>query len=279
MLRANGRARTALALGLLVSLFAACSLTVDLEGYSGGKLDSGAIDSGAVDARDTGADTTVADGLADSMDTAVADADAAADTTVDSAIDILDTAADTESDTATDSAPDGDAGPGCHPVINEVVTGLALPGSATDEFVELYNPCPSAISLSTWKIAYRSSAGASESTLAALTGSIPAGGYLFLASTGGYFSKTPYTPDATFSSGLAGAGGGIGLRDDKGALVDSLAWGDAVVGHPFAETTKKAAATTSAPPGQGLARTPNGKDTNDNSADFAAATPTPKAAN
>lgn len=61
--------------------------------------------------------------------------------------------------------------------------------------------------------------------------------------------------------------------------MDALAWGDAVAGHPFVETTKKAAASTSAPPGQGLARTPNGKDTNDNSADFAAATPTPKAAN
>ncbi len=278
MLRANGRA--VLALGLLVSLFAACSLTVDLEGYAGGTKDAGAVDAGS-DA-DTGAqtDTTVFDGAADSRaDSLGADADAA-DSLVDSLVDSsADTAGDVEVDAATDGPVDGDAGPSCHPVINEVVTGLALPGSATDEFVELYNPCPTAISIATWKIAYRSSAGASESTLAALTGSLPSGGYLLLASTGGYFSKTPYTPDATFSSGLAGAGGGIGLRDDKGALVDSLAWGDAVVGHPFAETTKKAAASTSAPPGQGLARTPNGKDTNDNSADFAAATPTPKAAN
>ena len=278
MLRANGRARTVLALGLMVSLFAACSLAVDLEGYSGGTADTGGRDSGTLDAREVGTDTTVSDGPVDSKaDSELVDADATPDTAVDSST--VDTATDSGSDVAIDSAPDGDAGPGCHPVINEVVTGLALPGSATDEFVELYNPCSSAIVLSAWKIAYRSSGGTSESTLAALTGTIPAGGYLFLASAGGYFSKTPYTPDATFSSGLAGAGGGIGLRDDKGALVDSLAWGDAVAGHPFAETTKKAAATTSAPPGQGLARTPNGKDTNDNSADFAAAAPTPKAAN
>ncbi|MBL8719016.1 MAG: lamin tail domain-containing protein [Myxococcales bacterium] len=278
MLRANGRARAVLALGLMVSLFAACSLAVDLDGYSGGTADTGGRDSGTIDARDASTDTLVADGPVDSKpDTTVADVDATADSAVDSST--VDTAADSGSDVAIDSAPDGDAAPGCHPIINEVVTGLALPGSATDEFVELYNPCPAAIPLSTWKIAYRSSAGASESTLAALTGTIPAGGYLFLASTGGYFSKAPYTPDATFSSGMAGAGGGIGLRDDKGALVDSLAWGDAAAGHPFAETAKKAAATTSAPPGQGLARTPNGKDTNDNSADFAAATPTPKAAN
>lgn len=182
MLRANGRARTALALGLMVSLFAACSLTVDLDGYSGGTADSGALDSGSLDARDTGTDTTLSDALVDTKpDTTIGDSDAALDT----AVDTLDTAVDSESEVATDSAVDGDAGPGCHPVINEVVTGLALPGSATDEFVELYNPCPSAIPIATWKIAYRSSAGASESTLAALTGSIPAGGYLFLASAGG----------------------------------------------------------------------------------------------
>lgn len=297
----------------------ACSLTVDMDGYTGGVADTGAerIDATIDSAADSGAgiDSTVADSetvdssfpdtnVVDTADTSVPVADSVADTTVldtsvadtsvaDTSVAdthvadtyvadtyVADSNADTTvTDTSVADTSTTDSGPSCHLVINELVTGRALPGSAVDELIELYNPCSSAIAVGAWKVVYRSYAGVSDaSTLATLTGSVAPGAYVLIAGSGAY-SKTPYTPDYTYSAGgLAASGGGVALRDDKGAIVDSVTWGDAVAGHAFTETTAAPAPGTTST-GQSIARTPNGKDTNDNSVDFVTATPTPKAAN
>ena len=84
--------------------------------------------------------------------------------------------------------------------------------------------------------------------------------------------------DQSFTAGLAAAGGGVALRDGDGSVVDSVGWGTAT--NAFVEGTPTAAPATTAAPGTSAARLPNGHDTNDNSADFGAATPpTPKASN
>ena len=175
--------------------------------------------------------------------------------------------------------PTVDAGPlGCHPLINEVLTGVS--GAATNEWVELYNPCPTAISLTGWRLGYRSAAnasapsGADSSTLVAFAAqSIPSHGYLLIAGAG-YTG----TADAHFTSGMADAGGGVGLRDLAGVLVDSMGWGTAT--NAFVRVHVAAVAPSVAAPGNSLERLPDGTDTQNSAADFHAAThPTPRAAN
>jgi hypothetical protein len=75
-----------------------------------------------------------------------------------------------------------------------------------------------------------------------------------------------------FSQGLAAAGGGLALRRGD-ELLDSVGYGTA--NNAFVEGSPAAAP----PSGSSLARLPNGRDTNDNAADFRVGTPTPRAAN
>lgn len=65
-----------------------------------------------------------------------------------------------------------------HVLVNQVYGG-SDDGAASHSFIELYNPCADAISLTGWELQYRSSADGEMTGWAslALTGSIPAGGY------------------------------------------------------------------------------------------------------
>jgi hypothetical protein len=100
---------------------------------------------------------------------AIADAAAAAD------------AASPDGDMVGDAgarAPDGAAGDGgatlgCTARINEVQTGGPL--GASDEFVEIVNPCATAVDLGGWRLAYRSAAGATDVTLVAFAGALAPG--------------------------------------------------------------------------------------------------------
>ncbi|MBI5532481.1 MAG: lamin tail domain-containing protein [Deltaproteobacteria bacterium] len=164
----------------------------------------------------------------------------------------------------------GSAG-NCHAVINELMAGSN--SSASDEFVEISNPCSSSLDLTGWRLVYRSSSGTTDVTLYKWTsGSIAAGGYSVIAGTA-YTGGA--TADGVFASGgLASGGGGVGLQDADGAVVDSLGYGsatnDLIEGNPAA-----------APPdGQSVGRLPGLADTNDNAADFQTFTsPSPGAAN
>jgi hypothetical protein len=175
---------------------------------------------------------------------------------------------------AGDLAHDGGApaitcGAGLHVVVNEVQVGSAA--SASDEFIELYNPCAVAVDLAGSTLVYRSAAGITDVVIISLTKPIAAGGYYLVA--GPVFGDLG-APDQSYGSGhLAAAGGGVGLRDGAQLLVDSVGYGTAT--NAFIE-----GAVAPAPPnGQSIARKPNGADTNHNESDFVAATPTPRAAN
>lgn len=177
------------------------------------------------------------------------------------------------------SPPDLTVVPACHLVINEVQTGTTQTG--TDEFVELFNPCAAAIAVDSYKLVYRAAAntnpasGADSATLvAALGGSIAAGGYRVYGGSG--FSGAA---DGTLASGIA-ASGAVGLRDAAGALVDSVAYGSVVAGNAFIETAAAPLPPTVAAPGGSIERLPNGADRDDNSRDFSTASAsTPGAAN
>lgn len=151
-----------------------------------------------------------------------------------------------------------------HIVISEVQTGSA--SSASQEFVELYNPTDQPVALDGWKVEYRPASATStwsNHTGAGLVGSIPADGYYLIA-------PTAYLPaaDAAFSSGLAQGGGSLRLVDSTAKVVDLLGWGNAV------EFETKAAPAPAA--GQSLERLPgttnetggNWVDSDNNQADF-----------
>ncbi len=157
--------------------------------------------------------------------------------------------------------------------INEVQTGGSA--SLSDEWIELYNPCAAAVDLTGAKLTYRAATnvGASDSsTVAPLTGNIPAGGYYLVANTN--YSGAPTPNIKPFAgSGLLATGGAVGLRDSVGTLIDSVGWGSA--NNPFVE----AAVAVAPAAGKSIARQPNGTDSNNNKNDFVQGTPTPKAAN
>jgi hypothetical protein len=158
--------------------------------------------------------------------------------------------------------------------INEFSTGVE--GALTDEFVEIVNAGATAVDLSGYKVVYRSAAGTSDVSLGTLPdGTTLAAGAFMLFGGSGYAGAHP--ADRAFSTSLSSSGGGLGLRDPSGILVDSVAWGTAT--NAFAEGTVAAAPTIVASPGKSDGRHPDGHDTNDNSVDFTEGDPTPGAHN
>lgn len=163
---------------------------------------------------------------------------------------------------------------GCSPVVNEVQAAGA--GGATDELVELYNGCAADVALDGWKLEYRSAgnnSGGADSTLYTFpTGvTFTHGTYLVVAGAAYGGQK-----DATFSSGgLAESGGAVGLRDGQNTLVDSVAYQTLSTANTFTEGTP----APNPPTSMSIQRTPNGHDSDVNSADFQARAPTPRAAN
>jgi phosphatidylserine/phosphatidylglycerophosphate/cardiolipin synthase-like enzyme/predicted extracellular nuclease len=168
-----------------------------------------------------------------------------------------------------------------HVVISELTTGWA---SGTDEFVELYNPTSSAISLSGWKMQYSSATNGAtytDKTTLSAGASIPAHGFFLLAASLGQYTGTT-TPDATFPSGLAAVGGHVRFIDASAVEVDRVGWGTAVAPEggggfaaPAPTTTasierKASAGSTAASLATGGAEefAGNGQDTNVNSSDF-----------
>ncbi|HSX41328.1 MAG TPA: lamin tail domain-containing protein [Candidatus Saccharimonadales bacterium] len=149
-------------------------------------------------------------------------------------------------------------------VISEVQTGTSA--SASQEFVELYNPTAADISLAGWTIEYKSATGddTAWTKRGTLDGTIKSYGF-YLAAPKSYLSNA----DADWSPTLASTGGNIRIEDANGAVVDQLGYGAAA---NAAETAPASAPVA----GQSLERLPgrlveeggNATDTNDNSCDF-----------
>ncbi len=155
----------------------------------------------------------------------------------------------------------------CKVVINELQ--IAGSAGAGDEFIEIFNPCSTTISLDTYSLVYRSAAGSTDSNLVTLSGhSLAAGAYLVVG--GSTYSGTAALK---YTAGLAGTGGGVGLRDGT-TLVDSVGYGTAT--NAFVHGSAAAAPAS----GKSIARTPNGSHAhNDDSLDFVVGTPTPGTSN
>jgi len=155
--------------------------------------------------------------------------------------------------------------------INELQT--AGTSAATDEFIELFNPCAAAVSLAGGKLVYRAYASGGDNFVFYTFGNlnVPAHGY-FVVANGGFPGTADLKPFQT-GGGMAAAGGGVALKDQADNVVDSVGWGTAV--NAFVEGSVPAAPAG----GQALARASDGVDSDDNLADFVLVAPTPGAAN
>lgn len=156
-------------------------------------------------------------------------------------------------------------------MINEIQTGGVVGGSyvASDEFVELYNPNDCSVSLSGYKLLYRSSAGTTDQTIATL-GSVPISAHGFLVYGGTSFTGTP---DGALSSGLKDTGGGVALSNGT-SIIHSVGWGDAT--NAYVEVSAAPAPDVPTPTmTRSIGLSPDGTLVKDNSKDFSLMTPTP----
>jgi len=159
--------------------------------------------------------------------------------------------------------------------VNEFSTGVT--GTATNEFVELFNAGTSAVDAGGFKVVYRSASGTSDTTLATIpAGTLLGPGAFYLLGGSGYAGAAP--PDQSFGLSLAATGGSLGVRDAGGVLLDAVAYGTAANG--LGEGQPAAAPPATPSPGSSAVRLPDGHDTGDNAADLAVTgAPTPKAPN
>lgn len=148
-----------------------------------------------------------------------------------------------------------------HIVINEVQIAGA---SASDDFIELYNPTNVEYSLAGHRLVKRTETGTSDSSIKAFGEAdvIPAYGYYLWANSGGSFVGIANSTTAAVIS----ADNGVALRngaEDGGlaTIVDSVGWGAAA--NEFVEGTVFA---TNPEANTSLER--SGDDTNNNSVDF-----------
>jgi hypothetical protein len=145
--------------------------------------------------------------------------------------------------------------------VSEVVTGGA---GASDEFVEVYNAAPAALSLANLELVYVTASGSTITRKQTWTDLLlQPGQHLLLANSVGSFAAQA---DGLYSGGFAASGGSLVLRVVGGTVIDSLSWGDA--SSSFVEGAAGPPPTA----GASLERKPGGPlgnslDTNDNLAD------------
>jgi hypothetical protein len=156
--------------------------------------------------------------------------------------------------------------------VNEYSTGVE--GALTDEFIEIFNPGPESADLSGYKLVYRSATGTSDvSLLTVAAGTVLAPGAFLVFGGAGYSGSAQHS----FTGSLASSGGGVGIRDASGFLLDSVGWGAAT--NALVEGTAAVAPAVAPAPGKSGARHPDGADTDDNATDFTEGDPTPGAPN
>ena len=170
-------------------------------------------------------------------------------------------------------------------IINEAyLNGGSAGASYKNKFVELYNPTVADISLSGWSLQYRSATGDVAPTgLAPLTGTIKANNYYLIkgSSNADNGLELPATDGDASGFSFAGGGGTLILSDHATRLPANLATGSLVgtagivdlLGYGTSNSFETAA-STNASVTTSLNRTAFA-DTDNNSADFSTAAPTP----
>lgn len=117
-----------------------------------------------------------------------------------------------------------------HVVISEIYGGGGNTGATyTNDFIELYNPTSTAISLAGWSVQYAASAGTSWQ-VTTLSGSIPAKGFYLIQEAAGTGGTTALpTPDKTGTISMSGTGAKIALVNSTTALTTACPTGTTIV--------------------------------------------------
>jgi predicted extracellular nuclease len=170
-----------------------------------------------------------------------------------------------------------------HIVISQVYGGGGNTGAQyQNDFVELFNPTTSTVSITGWSVQYASSTGSSWAA-AALSGSIPAGKYYLvkLGPNSAVGAALP-TPDATGSTGInmSGTTGKVILSSSSapfatscptgGTIVDFVGYGSGA--NCFEGAFAPAPSNTTAD----IRKNSGCTETDNNSADFATGAPNPR---
>lgn len=158
-------------------------------------------------------------------------------------------------------------------VINEVYGGGGNTGAPyRNDFIELYNNSSTDVNISSYKVAYFSASGGSGGSLTFTAGTtIKAKGFFLIQMAAGSSTTSAAlpTPDATGTVAMSGTAGRIDLINNDGtSLVDRVGYGSA----SLYEGTAPAPTLSNMTSAQ---RKSDGADTDNNSADFKAAAPTP----
>ena len=165
-------------------------------------------------------------------------------------------------------------------VINEVYGGGGNSGAIyKNDFIELYNNGNGAVSLAGWSVQYTSATGTSW-TVTGLSGSIPAHGYYLVQEAVGTGGTTNLpAPDASGTIAMSATAGKVilcntitaqtGANPTGAQIIDKVGFGSTANGFEGTGPTPAPSNTNS------VQRTPDGKDTDNNSADFTAGAPSP----
>ena len=168
-------------------------------------------------------------------------------------------------------------------VISQVYGGGGNAGAPfTNDFIEIFNAGNQPVNLSGWSVQYASSVSTSWAVTNLTAVTLQPGHYYLVQEAGGATGAALPTPDATGTINLAATGGKVALVNNTTALTGS--------GCPFAGTVIDFVGygtTADCFEGAGRAPAPSNTtaairasagctDTDNNSANFAAATPTPR---
>ncbi len=166
-------------------------------------------------------------------------------------------------------------------VISQVYGGGGNSGATyTHDFVELFNLGSTPVSIEGWTLQYTSAAGSTWQT-AALSDSIPPGGYYLVQLAQGSGGTTPLpVPDASASIAMSGSNGKVALVSTATPLNGSCPGGVEIVdlvGYGSASCFEGGGAAPALGTTNAALRNAGGcTDSDDNSADFTAAGPAPR---
>jgi uncharacterized protein len=152
-------------------------------------------------------------------------------------------------------------------VINEFRTRGPLGGN--DEFIELFNPTASSITIGGWKIQGSNNAGTTTVRATVPTGAtLGAGCFYLIVNTGTAGYSGAVAGNRTYTSGITDDGGVALVRGDN-SIADQVGMS---AGSAYGEGTRLGS-FGAASADRAYARKTAGVDTNDNTADFAMVTP------
>lgn len=174
------------------------------------------------------------------------------------------------------------SGTAANVVISQIYGGGGNSGATyRNDYVELFNPGGSTVSVSGWSVQYASSSGTSWQ-VANLSGSIAANSYYLLQlASGGANGVTLPTPNATGAINISGSNGKLALVTNQVALSGANPVGGVTladfVGYGTANAFEGSAAAPAGGNSTAIFRKNDGAtDTGDNAADFSSGTPNPR---